>query len=181
MTPKDLMGDLVARTVIITIYMILCQLLCAVTKPWLATIIELATQSLLIAFYCFEYKTAAAGIDTPTGLNLFERQWVYQTGFGFPFTLVMYLSKSLGSSVFFVFFPLLVVISCDENGQGLLLVRNERKTDIKFHLFSIAMQLKDKFLDGITRQIMRQRLTASTVSESAAADPITKDESEKTR
>jgi len=160
MTPKDVMGDLVARTVIITIYLILCKILCAVTKPWLSTLIELATQSLLIAFYCFEYKTAAASIDTPTGLNLFERQWVYQTGFGFPFTLVMYLTKSVGSSVFFVVFPLLVVISCDENGQGLLLVRTERKTDIKFHLFSLAMQLKDYFLDGITIYIMRQRLPA---------------------
>jgi len=85
---------------------------------------------------------------------------VYQTGFGFPFTLVMYLTKSVGSSVFFVVFPLLVVISCDENGQGLLLVRTERKTDIKFHLFSLAMQLKDYFLDGITIYIMRQRLPA---------------------
>ena len=73
MTPKDLLSDLFARTVIITIYIVLCQFLCRVTVPWFATIIELITQSLLIAFYCFEYKTAAAGIDTPYGLALFEK------------------------------------------------------------------------------------------------------------
>ena len=139
-----------ARTVIITIYLLLCQFLCAVTVPWLSTIIELVTQSLLISFYCFEYKTAAAGIDTPVGLALFETQWIYQAGFGFPFTLVMYLTKSVGSSVFFVVFPLLVVISCDEDGQGLLLVRNDRKTEVKFHLFSISRQLKNFFLDAFT-------------------------------
>lgn len=82
----------------------------------MATLVELVTQSLLHAFYCFEYKTAAAGIDTPRGLAFFEKQWVYQAGFGFPFTLVLYLTKSVGSSVFFIFFPLLVVISCDEKG-----------------------------------------------------------------
>ena len=129
MTTKDLMSALFARTVIITIYILLCQFLQNVTVPWFSTLVELITQSLLIAFYCYEYKTAAAGIDTPKGLAMFEQQWVYQAGFGFPFTLVMYLTKSVGSAVFFVVFPLLVVISCDEKGMGLLLVNEERKTD----------------------------------------------------
>ena len=116
MTPKDLLSDLFARTVIITIYILLSSFLCSVTVPWFSTFVELLTQSLLLAFYCFEYKTVAASIDTLHGLVLFERQWVYQAGFGFPFTLIMYLTKSIGSSVFFVVFPLLVVISCDEKG-----------------------------------------------------------------
>ena len=77
MEPKDLVSDLVARTVIITIYLVICSVLQSVTVSWLGTVIELITQSLLIAFYCFEYKTAAAGIDTPSGLALFERQWLY--------------------------------------------------------------------------------------------------------
>jgi len=77
MTPKDLASDLFARTIIITVYLLMCSILCSVTVPWLSTLIELVTQSLLISFYCFEYKTAAAGIDTPSGLALFEKQWVY--------------------------------------------------------------------------------------------------------
>ena len=43
MTPKDLISDLFARTVIITIYILLCQFLCSVTVSWLATLIELVT------------------------------------------------------------------------------------------------------------------------------------------
>ena len=70
----------------------------------------------------------------------------------------MYLTKSVGSSVFFVVFPLLVVISCDEQGQGLLLIQEERKTHIKFHLFSISMELKDWVLDLLTLRNMRNRL-----------------------
>ena len=77
MTPKDLLSDLFARTIIITIYLLLCTFLQKVTVTWFSTLIELVTQSLLIAFYCFEYKTAAAGIDTPHGLALFEKQWIY--------------------------------------------------------------------------------------------------------
>ena len=73
MTPKDLASDLVSRTIIITLYLLMCQFLCSVTVSWVATLIELVTQSLLISFYCFEYKTAAAGIDTPSGLALFEK------------------------------------------------------------------------------------------------------------
>lgn len=83
----------------------------------------------------------------------------------------MFLNKSVGSSVFFVVFPLMVVISCDEIGQGLLLVKEERKSNIKFHLFSMSMQLKEYCLDQITRRIMSQRLSSSTVSlEEPAAD-----------
>ena len=154
MPPKGLLSDLFARTIIITIYILLCTFLQKVTVEWFSALIELVTQSLLIAFYCFEYKTAAAGIDTEHGLALFEKQWIYQTGFGFPFAFVLYLTKSLGSSVFFVVFPLLVVISCDEKGQDLLLLRADRKTTIEFHLFSISMRLKDYVLDVLTRYVM---------------------------
>lgn len=77
MTPKDLVSDLVSRTIIITIYLLISQFLCSITVSWVSALIELLTQSLLIAFYCFEYKTAAAGIDTPNGLAMFEKQWVY--------------------------------------------------------------------------------------------------------
>ena len=85
----------------------------------------------------------------------------------------MYLTKSVGSSVFFVAFPLLVVISCDEKGQGLLLVREERKTQIDFHLFSLSMQLKDYVLDVITLRVMRQRVQPTGPKQ---ANDITTDE-----
>ena len=43
MKPKDVMADLVGRTIIIAIYSILCSLLQAVTVQWLSTVIELVT------------------------------------------------------------------------------------------------------------------------------------------
>jgi hypothetical protein len=43
-------------------------------------------------------------------------------GFGFPTTVGLFLTKKLGSSVFFLAFPLLTVMSIDEEGCGLLLV-----------------------------------------------------------
>ena len=69
----------------------------------------------------------------------------------------MYLTKSVGSSVFFVFFPLFVVISCDEKGYGLLLVNKSRETWIEFQLFSWSMKIKDFVLDVLTLRIMRNR------------------------
>ena len=70
-------------------------------------------------------------------------------GFGFPAALVLYLTNYLGSSIFFLIFPLLVVISLDECGFGLKLVKNQRKTDINLHLFSISMKIKDVILDKV--------------------------------
>jgi hypothetical protein len=49
-------------------------------------------------------------------IELFENQWEYFSGFGLPFTLLLYLCKEMGSSLFFLFFPLMVVISLDEDG-----------------------------------------------------------------
>jgi len=153
MSAKQLASDLVGRTMQITIYIILCNLICAAATPSVGAFVEILTQSLLISFYCFEYKTAAAGIDTPVGLALFEKQWIYFFGFGFPFTLTMWLLKSIGSSVFFLFFPFLVMLSIDENGQGLQLVRTERKTHYRFPLFSYAMEIKLYLLDMLSTKI----------------------------
>ena len=63
----------------------------------------------------------------------------------------------MGSSVFFVVFPLFVVISCDEKGYGLLLVNKSRETWIEFRLFSWSMKIKDFVLDVLTLRIMRNR------------------------
>ena len=43
MTPKDLLSDLFARTIIITIYLTLCTFLQKVTVAWFATLIELVS------------------------------------------------------------------------------------------------------------------------------------------
>ena len=149
MTAKDVACDLVGRTLIIAIFISICNILCLITISPVSNLINVFSQALLFAFYCFEYKTASAGIDTPTGLRLFESQWIYFMGFGFPAALVLYLTNYLGSSIFFLIFPLLVVISLDECGFGLKLVNNQRKTNINLHLFSISMKIKDVILDKV--------------------------------
>ena len=110
--------DLFTRTIIVVIFSVSCVAATKLTVWPVTMLIEILTQSLLTAFYCFEYKTAAAGVDTTTGLIIFEKQWIYWFGFGFPFTATQYWFKGVGSSLFFVIFPFLVIISLDEQGTG---------------------------------------------------------------
>lgn len=84
---KEILIDLISRAVVIVVYLIAAQVVCACVAKPIAAFVEIMTQALLISFYCFEYKSAAEGVDTPTGLILFEKQWVYQMGFGFSFAL----------------------------------------------------------------------------------------------
>jgi len=77
MKGKDIAVDLISRTVVITVFVVSSQIVCLCLSKPLSALLEIFTQSLLTAFYCFEYKTAAAGVDTPTGLHLFEKQWIY--------------------------------------------------------------------------------------------------------
>lgn len=43
---------------------------------------------------------------------------MYWFGFGFPFAATQFYYKGIGSSIFFVVFPFLVILSLDENGVG---------------------------------------------------------------
>ena len=53
----------------------------------------------------------------------------------------------------------------------MLIIQEERKTHIKFHLFSISMELKDWVLDLLTLRIMRNRLAkGSTESTEETAE-----------
>ena len=72
--------------------------------------------SYLNSYYCYEYKTAAMDFNVVTSLEYFEEQWEYFVGFGLLFTFILYIFKNVGSSLFFLVFPLMVVISLDENG-----------------------------------------------------------------
>jgi Etoposide-induced protein 2.4 (EI24) len=91
MSGKAVIYDLFSRTIIVVIFSVSCLAGKKLTVWPLTVLIEILTQSLLTAFYCFEYKTAAAGVDTTTGLMNFEKQWIYWFGFGFPFAATQYL------------------------------------------------------------------------------------------
>ncbi|TNV78259.1 hypothetical protein FGO68_gene12694 [Halteria grandinella] len=129
---KEKSIDLIQRTSIITIYMIMTSLIVTVCKlmligPFLAGIVEVFLYSILHSYYCFEYKITVLDVDFLSSLVYFEAQWAYMSGFGFLFTMLLYLFKQqVGSSLFFLFFPLMVAVSLEESGQGLLAYKEER-------------------------------------------------------
>ena len=101
--------------------------------------VEVFLFSILNAYYCYEYKTTVMEMDFLSSIAYFEAQWSYFCGFGFIFTMILYLLKEVGSSLFFLFFPLMVVISLDENGQGLLAYSEERvNQSFSLPLFTLA-------------------------------------------
>jgi len=71
MTGRDILVNLVERTIVILIYQVSSQILCLCVSWPIAAAVEIFTQGLMVSFFCFEYKTSVAGIDTPTGLNIF--------------------------------------------------------------------------------------------------------------
>lgn len=77
MNPTQTISNMAVRAIIIASFLIVSSIIQWTNHSKIATFIELTSQSLLIAYYCFEYKTAAACLDTTTSLNLFEKQWVY--------------------------------------------------------------------------------------------------------
>jgi uncharacterized membrane-anchored protein YitT (DUF2179 family) len=68
-----LVGDLLGRAVIIAMFLSASGLIQFFLPNLLATLVDVISQALLISYYCFEYKTAAASMNTPTGLALFEK------------------------------------------------------------------------------------------------------------
>ena len=116
---KEKSIDLIQRTIIISIYLGLASIMTLIMKflsPFIGGLVEVFLYSILHAYYCYEYKTTLMEIDFLSSIAYFESQWAYFSGFGFIFTMALYLFKEVGSSLFFLFFPLMVVISLDEDG-----------------------------------------------------------------
>ena len=112
--------DMIQRPIIITLYLVLIGFVVFFSKmifgQVFSVILEVFLYSVLNSYYCYDYKASLLEIDTEMSLELFERQWVYFFGFGFPFTVFMYMMKDVGSSLYFLFFPFMIVLSMDEQG-----------------------------------------------------------------
>ncbi len=87
-------------------------------------------------------------------LELFERQWLYFFGFGLPFTLFMYLMKDVGSSLYFLFFPFMIVLSMDKDGQGILAYKEDRVSSFHPPLLSVAYLPNRFVLRWLNRKIL---------------------------
>ena len=111
---------MIQRPIIITLYLVLIGFIVFLSKlifgKVFSVILEVFLYSVLNSYYCYDYKASLLEIDTEMSLELFERQWVYFFGFGFPFTVFMYMMKDVGSSLYFLFFPFMIVLSMDEQG-----------------------------------------------------------------
>jgi hypothetical protein len=93
---------------------------------FLGGLVEVFLYSILHSYYCYEFKTALMEMDFLSSVAYFEAQWPYFWGFGSVFTLGLYLFKEVGSSLFFLFFPIMVMVSLDEDGQGVLAYKETR-------------------------------------------------------
>jgi hypothetical protein len=67
-------------------------------------------------------------------------------GFGFPFAFTQWWFKGIGSSVFFVVFPFLVVISLDEDGTGWQVEPHKDRMSTSLPVFSACFKVKDFML-----------------------------------
>jgi hypothetical protein len=100
-----------------------------------------------MSFYCYEYKTAAAGFDSTQALLEFEQQWAYFLGFGITFASVQFYLKWLGSAVFFVAFPFYVIIAMDPVGQGCVpKAQKKRISQTHLPIFTVCLRIKQLLL-----------------------------------
>jgi etoposide-induced 2.4 mRNA len=107
--------DLIQRTLIITIYLVMTKIATLMGSGlYLGQLVEIFMFSILNAYFCYEYKTTMMEMDLISSIGYFEAQWAYFCGFGSFFTVLLYLFKDVGSSLFFLVFPIMVIISLDE-------------------------------------------------------------------
>jgi etoposide-induced 2.4 mRNA len=106
---------------------------------YLGALVEVFMFSILNAYYCYEYKTAMLEMDLLSSLGYFEAQWAYFAGFGSFYTLLLFLFKEVGSSLFFLILPIMVIISLDEHGSGVLAYKDDRACQsFSFPIFTMA-------------------------------------------
>jgi hypothetical protein len=133
---------MIQRPIIISLYLALIGFVVLVSRLMFGRIfsstLEIFLYSVLNSYYCYDYKSSLLEIDTEMSLELFERQWVYFFGFGFPFTVFLYLFKEIGSSLYFLFFPLMIVLSMDEQYTGVVAYKEERTSKFNPPLLSLA-------------------------------------------
>ena len=130
MSLSMMISDNIERTVIVTIYLILTFLISGFLKFYnftiTKTLVELFLFSTLNSYYCYDYKAQSYSLLLDSSLQTFIAQWEYNFGFGFLFSLFLMCTKEIGSSLFFLGFPLYLMISLDDEGASILYVLQDR-------------------------------------------------------
>jgi hypothetical protein len=154
--------DIIQRTLIITIFLVVTQLTTIMASGlYLGRLVEIFMYSILNAYYCYEYKTAMLEMDLLSSLGYFEAQLAYYCGFGTFYTLLLYLLKGLGSSLFFLIFPVMVIISLDEDGVGLLAYKDSRATETSLPIFTLVYYVHKFVLRKVNHWVLGAPMAAS--------------------
>ena len=109
---------MIYRNIIVIVYLVcatvIVKLLEVLPYQFISTTFQLFTLSWLYSFYCFDYKIADLGLGTEKSIMIFESNWSFYAGFGFPFTLIIYFFPGLiNSGLFALLFPILVCMSIE--------------------------------------------------------------------
>ncbi len=87
-------------------------LLSIIPWPWLRYSSQIISDSLMNAFYAFEYDWNKSGLTLEQQIIFFEKHWTYFLGFGLPFTAIMQLIPTLyATHTFAIVLPLFVSLS----------------------------------------------------------------------
>ncbi|CAO3599458.1 unnamed protein product [Absidia cylindrospora] len=80
--------------------------------PYVGGIVGFPLTSIVLAYYCFEYKWIDLGWTQEHRLSFVEHHWPYFLGFGLPLTLATYFFPTLQAGAMFAFgFPLFVLLA----------------------------------------------------------------------
>ncbi|KAI8342350.1 etoposide-induced protein 2.4-domain-containing protein [Chlamydoabsidia padenii] len=101
-----------------SIYLIIfygnCALIVSLIRliPYIGHIIGFPINSIIMAYYCFEYKWIELGWTQEHRLSFVEQHWPYFLGFGLPLTLLTFFLSTLRAGAMFALgFPSFVILA----------------------------------------------------------------------
>ncbi|CAI2376374.1 unnamed protein product [Moneuplotes crassus] len=161
----DTVANMIFRKGIIIIYMI--QVMIVSYLPlYIGDVCSVILFCWLYSYNCFEYKIFALRLNTMESIQVFETNWAYYFGFGFIFTILLYMYPGLvNSGIFALFFPFLVLVSVEASppsNQKLLEILKAKmeKSKIKKSLKVFSSTVKQEFSDTyLIRKMIKQKET----------------------
>lgn len=128
---------------------------------YVGDILSLVLMSWLYSYYCFEYKIFALKLNTVESIQIFESNWAYYFGFGFFFSILLYINPGLVSSgVFALAFPFLVLTSVEASPPSNEKLIEKLKTKTKRSLAVFSKDIRQEFTDTyLLRKMLKQKDT----------------------
>ncbi|KAI8079721.1 etoposide-induced protein 2.4-domain-containing protein [Halteromyces radiatus] len=112
--PLDLYQPTMAATLKLFVFYGNCTLLVNLLRriPYIGVILGFMMNSIVMAYYSFEYKWIELGWTQEHRLSFVEQHWAYFLGFGIPASLFTFFLSSLRSGAMFAFtFPIFIMMA----------------------------------------------------------------------